>query len=270
MPHFPEPVSRRFRWDQLTEFPHNPIFPKRLQAMERRGPGYNGAIVGTPTVADNSARAYPDFPEEENFLADGNHRYQLAGRHGRHGDEIICELHRGLTHEQMNRLRRGLNDRRTVKPAEVFLHHAEENRHGREHAIRDIVESLGWKISYDREDDGLPCTNELTWIYQQEGGRAALIQAITTYEEAWGRKNPAHSQARVIKGLGAFWLPAPQADRQRLVKAVGKTTADQLYKSGQRAKEDLAWVKTLDAGIRYTLVVLYNKQGRSAKLKLPA
>ncbi len=259
-------VSKRVTWVDTVPFPGNPIYEGRLRQMDRRHGGYQPDLRSVPILADNGNGAFPDFPEETLFVLDGNHRRELASRCKKLNDEFIAIVHRGLTYEEMHYLREGNNDRRTVKPAETFLHRAARNANGVERRIKDDVEGLGWHISYERAAHGLSCTNELTWIWRKN--RGAMQRAIQTYEAVWGIK-PSRSQARVIKGLGAFWLRYPHASFDRLTKSLNGVTVEVLYASGKNQYDGTVGIVTsVYDGIRYSLAALYNRQLRSGRLPL--
>lgn len=263
-------VRRRMTWADVTPMPGNPIYGKRVEQMRKEGGGYLSSLVGSPTIAENSELAFPELPEEELLLLDGGHRRRLAEEEGKLDDEFLADLRRGLTRAEMYRIRRGLNNRRTVKPAERFIEMAEE---GDAHkiAIRDAVERAGWRISYDREPGGLPCTNELEWIWARE--RGAMVLALHTYEGVWGQE-PYKAQARVVKALGAFWITyansTPNAEMESLITALKKSkyTPDTLYAAGRNENEVLSFLRSVLDGIVYIIVAVYNDR-RPSKRKLP-
>jgi hypothetical protein len=259
-------IKRRLTWAEVQPMPRNPVYPKRVAAMRRQWGGYDDAIVGSPAIADNAELAFPELPESALVVLDGHHRRQLAIEDGCEDHEFLADLHLGLTRAEAHRTRRGLNDRRTVKPAERFIELVAEGDI-RLQAIQDTVEGLGWRITYEREDGGLSCTNELEWIWDQKGGKAAMIRAITSYERIWGERED-RAQARVIKGLGAFWLAYPKADPDRLVSVVRKrgTTVNQLYVSGRHENDTLPYITSVYDGVRYVLAQLYNRGLRTGKL----
>lgn len=248
-------VKRRMTWNDVTPFPGNPIYKGRLASMRKEWGGYYHGIVGSPAIYDNSAMAFPDFPPETLFVGDGNHRHQLALQDGKVSEEFLADLYRGMTRAEMFKVRRGLNDRRTVKPAETFLALVEEGDL-KKRTLKDAVEGLGWAITHDRASGGLPCVNELEWIWARD--KAAMLRAIQTYERAFGVE-PDKSQARVIKGLGQFWVKYPDADSDRLVKSLKGVKVDALYLSGKTQKEAVSFVKTVFGGIAYVLAMGYNK-----------
>lgn len=256
-------VKRRFTWEQLIPFPGNPIYEGRLRQMEASWGGYDHSGVGSPAIFDNADGAFPQYPDDALFIGDGCHRYELAKRSGNLGKEILADVHRGLSKADMFRKRRQLNDRRTVKPAEQFLARAEETN-GIERAIRNHVEGLGWEITYERAVHGLSCTNELQWIWDKNKG--ALTRTIQTYEEAFGVK-PHSNQARVLKGIGGFWIRYPDADPERLVKALKKLSVKEIHDSGKTIADQLTFIRTVWDGIRYSLAMSYNREGRKGQLK---
>jgi len=263
-------VTRRVTWLEcdgmpVVPFPHNPIYTGRLDRMRRRWGGYRHDLIDTPVLYDNSADAFPEFPAETHFVGDGNHRRALAEADGMLEEEFIAKIHRGLSNSAMHERRQGYNDRRTVKPAEDFLHEVAKNSQGLEARLKRDVESLGWHISYDREAWGLPCTNELTWIYRKDPG--AMARTIQTYEAAFGTK-PEKSQSRVIKGLGAFWLKYPDADNDRLLKSLTGVTVSDLYKSGRNQNDEVIFIKSVFDGIRYSLAMGYNRRARGGRLEV--
>lgn len=268
-------VKRRLSWEDVVPFPGNPIYPGRLASMRREWGGYNHAIVGAPAIFDNSKKAFSEFPEDALFIGDGNHRHELAKIDGKTNEEFIADLYRGLSRAEMFKLRRGLNDRRSIDPAERFLSLVEE-RDATCCAIRDAVDGTGWRISHKREDGGLTCVNEMQWIWKRD--RAALVRALEAYREAFGDSYEPQGQAAVVKGLGAFWMKYPDADMDRLVKSLKAIKPIQprngrqsrvaaLHRSGQVSK-DLTFISTTFDGIRYTIAQGYNRYQRSGK-KLP-
>jgi hypothetical protein len=256
-------VKRRMSWQHVVPFPGNPVYEGRLRTMRREWNGYDHRIVGSPAIFDNSAGAYPDLPEDTLIVGDGNHRRALAEQDGKLDAEFIADLYRGLSRAEMHRLRRGLNDRRTVKPAEVFLERFEEGDTTKR-AIKSRVEKLGWQITHERADGGLSCTNELEWIFARD--KNAMVHAIATYEACWGKRE-AREQARVIKGLGAFWIKYPHADEARLWKCMSGQSVADLYRAGKSSADDLPFIKSVYDGIRYVLVMNYNRGRRSGLLK---
>jgi hypothetical protein len=267
-------VKRRLSWEDVVPFPSNPIYQGRLASMQREWGGYNHAIVGAPAIFDNSKNAFPDFPTDALFIGDGNHRHELAKIDGKTHEEFIADLYRGLSRAEMFKLRRGLNDRRTVKPSERFLALVEEGDVTCR-AILKAVEGAGWRITYESVDGGLPFVNELQWIWRHD--RTALVRALDAYREAFGQ-SPAKGQGAVIKGLGAFWVKYPQADMNRLVKSLkavkpkrhmrtGESAVAELYVSG-RASADLTFINSTFDGIRYVIAQGYNRYQRGGK-KLP-
>jgi hypothetical protein len=254
------PVSKRLRWDQTVPMPGNPVYSKRVDQMRKNGPGYQPTQVGSPIVADNAELVFADYPPETLFVLDGGHRRALAEEDGQLEGEFIAELWRGLTRAEMYRRRRGANDRRTVKPAERFIEMAAEGD-AKKRSLMATVERLGWRISYDREEGGLSCTNELEWIYERD--HTALVLALGTYEAVWGMQDY-RAQARAIKALGAFWLTytdsTPPARLERLTAKLqqAKYTPDTLYAAGVNERHHLSFISTPLEGIIYVLVALYN------------
>lgn len=256
-------VTRRMTWEGVIPFPENPIYRGRLDQMRREQGGYNHKIVGSPALFDNGAGAFPDFPEDTLFIGDGNHRYALAIEDKALDEEFIALVFRGLPKAAMYGIRRGLNDRRTIKPSERFLSLAEESRSSVQHTIKNIVEGLGWRVTHERAVGGLTCTNELEWIYTRD--RTALTRALQSYEAAFG-VGIEQAQARVVKGLGAFWIKYPDADPDRLTKALKALTVTGLYRAGKNQSENLPFIKTVFDGIRYVVAQAYNRGQRGGRL----
>lgn len=256
-------IKRRMTWAEVIPFPGNPTYEGRLRSMRREWGGYDHSIVGSPAIFDNSGGAYPDLPKDALIVGDGNHRRALAEQDGNLDAEFIADLYRGLSRAEMHKRRRGLNDRRTVKPAEVFLERFEEGD-PRKRAIKDRVEAIGWQITHERKNGGLSCTNELEWIWARN--KDAMVRAIKTYEGAWG-KRASREQARTIKGLGAFWVKYPEADEQRLLASLKDLSVADLYRAGKTSHTDLPFIKSVYDGIRYVLVMGYNRGRRTGLLK---
>jgi hypothetical protein len=126
---------------------------------------------------------------------------------------------------------------------------------------------VGWEVTHDRQNGGLSCTNELEWVWHQDHG--AMTRAIESYEAIWGR-GESRSQARVIKGLGAFWIRYGDADFDRLTVAMRRSqmSADALYRAGRHEHQELPYIKTVYDGIRRTLAVTYNRGLRKGTLRL--
>jgi hypothetical protein len=257
-------VKRRLTWEDVVPFPGNPIYEGRLKAMRRQWGGYDHSLVGSPAIFDNSAGAYPDLPTDVLIVGDGNHRRELARQDGKLSEEFMADLYRGMTRAEIHRYRRGLNDRRAVQPSEVFLELVEEGDPTRR-ALKEAVEGLGWRITHTDVESGLRYTNELQWIWSRD--RGALIRAIQTYEQVWGRKPGVTKvgQGGVIKGLGAFWIKYPDADMGRLVKGV---TVKELHESGRNQNASTTFIHSVYEGIRYSLAMGYNRYQRTGK-KLP-
>ena len=137
----------------------------------------------------------------------------------------------------------------------------------RKRKISDEVELLGFQITFERADMGLSCTNELEWIYDRSP--AAMTQAVITYLAAWGGKQFS-AQARVIKGLGAFWIKFPDADMERLAGALRRsdTSVQKLYDAGRLENDKLPFIKSVTDGVRYVLTGIYN-QGLRGGRRLP-
>jgi hypothetical protein len=129
----------------------------------------------------------------------------------------------------------------------------------------EIVEGLGWHIAYERETGGLSCTNELEWIWKRSHG--ALTAALLSYEHAFHR-NAYSAQARVIKGLGAFWIKYPDADPERLAKSMEGQTVDGLYHSGKSQASENYFLKSVWEGIRYVLILGYNRGYKKGRLEV--
>lgn len=257
-------VKRRFTWADVQPFPDNPVYQGRIVQMRREWGGYIHDIVGSPAIFDNAAQAFPEYPEDTLFVGDGNHRRVLAEEDGKLDAEFIADLYRGLTRPQMFQRRRGLNNRRTVKPAEIFLALAEENPGGLESLIKADVDGYGWRIHFVPEDGAVSCTNELKWIWKQSP--TALARSIATYEAAFGAK-PAAGQAKVIKGLGAFWVKYPEADFDRLMRSLRGVSVGDLYSSGRSQKQGTTFIKSVHDGIRYSLAMGYNRGQRKGRLQ---
>lgn len=259
-------VKPRMTWEATVPFPENPMYEGRLRQMEREWGGYAHSIVGSPAIFDNSANAFPEYPLDTLFVGDGNHRRELARRHKKLDQEFVAELYRGLSRAEMFNRRRGLNDRRTVRPSERFLALAEENKLGTEAQIKDAVEGLGWRISHQREEQGIPFVNELMWVWKRDKG--AMVRAIQTYETAFGTKAAWNGQGLVLKGLGAFWIKYPDADPDRLVRSLNGVTVTQLYDSGRSQRNAATFIKSVHDGVRYSLAMGYNRAGRKGRLPL--
>jgi hypothetical protein len=211
----------------------------------------------------------PDLPAPlgRDGVGNGNHRRALAERENRLDDEFIALIHRGCTQAEVFEIKGGVNVQRTVKPAERFLNLAAQG--DRENLrIIDAVEGLGWEVTHERAVGGLSCTNELQWIWRQD--RGAMIGAIRSYEEIWGRRD-SNAQARVIKGLGAFWIRYPDADMTRLAGAIRRAhiSVNELYDRGKRQDADLPALKGTWDGVRYVLATTYNRGLRRGVLPVP-
>jgi hypothetical protein len=257
-------VKRRMTWMDVIPMPGNPIYEGRLARMDREFGGYAHEIVGSPAIFLNDAGAFPELPLTAQVIGDGNHRRALAERHDALDHEFLADLYRGMTRPEVYRLRRGLNDRRTVKPAEKFIELVEEGDPTRR-ALTELVEGVGWHISHDRELHGLPCTNELMWIYARRKG--AVVRAIQTYEQVWGVRGE-RAQARVIKGLGAFWIKYPEADLDRLVASLKGVTVEELYRAGRNQNTEVTFIKGVYDGIRFVAVMHYNRGRRRGTLPI--
>lgn len=262
-------VTRRVNWTEITPFPDNPIYERRLHRMDKEWDGYNHAIIGVPELADNSAGAFPDLPKDALLNLDANHRQALAYRHGHEKDDFIAKIHRGLSYSAMLTIKMGLAARRVVDPAEKFIDYANAKPNSDQAKIRDTVEGLGWRVTHTRQDGGLSCTRELEWIWARD--HFALTKAIETYTAVWGMTSGMRpdrkGQSHVIKGLGDFWIRYPQANAQRVVQALSGVTVKELHDAGNRQKE-IPHIKSVYAGVRYTIAQLYNKRNRGGRLDL--
>lgn len=256
-------------WADTTPFPGNPIYPRRLDEMAREGKGYNPTILQVPTLFDNTGDAFPELPADALVVGNGNHRRALAEREGRLDHEFIALIHRDCTAAEVYEIRSGVNVQRTVKPAERFLNLAA--RGDREACeIIAVIEGLGWSVTHERSFGGLSCTKELQWLWREQGGRGAVVGAVRSYEEIWGRRD-ANAQGRAIKGLGAFWLRYPEAEMERLVVTMrrSRVSVNELYEAGKFAMRELPPIKSTWEGIRWTLATTYNRGLRKGVLPLP-
>jgi hypothetical protein len=260
-------VKRRTTWESLTPMPagFNPIYAKRLETMRKQGGGYRSDLVGSPIVVGNERLAFGDMPEDARVILDGNHRYRLAESEGKLDDEVLIDYRAALTRREVFDLRLGIDTRRTVKPAERFIQLREMGDLTKQ-AISREVELLGFTITHERQDGGLACTNELEWIWARS--HAALTQAVISYMAVWGVKE-FNSQARVIKGLGAFWIRYPDADIERLATSLRRAnvTVNGLYDAGKNEADKLPFIKSVSDGIRYVLAGTYN-HGLSPRARL--
>lgn len=251
-------VKRRTTWEALTPMPSafNPIYPRRIEAMRKRGRGYRSDLVGTPVVVGNEHFAFDDLPEDARIILEGNHRYRLAESEGKLNDEILIDYRANLSRREIFDLRLGIDTRRTVKPAERFIQLREMGDLTKQMISHD-VEQCGFMITHERQDGGLSCTNELEWIYTRKPG--AMTQAILSYMGIWGLKE-SNAQARVIKGLGAFWIRYPDADMDRLTGAARRAnlSVNALYDAGKNEQDKLPFIKSVTDGIRYVLAGTYN------------
>lgn len=263
-------VKRRTTWEALEPMPSafNPIYDKRLQVMRKQGGGYRSDLVGTPIVVGNERLPFEDRPEETQIILDGNHRYRLAEAEQQLSDEILIDYRPSLSRHEIFELRQGIDTRRTVKPAERFIQLREMGDPTKRQISRDIAQ-CGFAITHERADGGLSCTNELEWIYRAKP--AAMTQAILSYLAVWGVKQYS-SQARVIKGLGAFWIRYPDADFARLTGAVARSgiSVNALYDAGKLEQDKLPFIKSVADGIRYVLAGTYNHSlSPSRRLTMP-
>jgi hypothetical protein len=271
------PKSKRIKWSALEPFPDNPpvSMPRIGRLMKERG-GYDPTALGTPEIADNSALAFPDFPEETLFILDGNNRYVMADLGKALDEEIIAKLWTGLTEAEMHERCDGINDRRTIRPAERFLRRCKRPAGGAtQRAIMATVEEMGWEIAYDRGARRLACTKELEWIWA--GGRkpgrntgahaAALSRALECYAESFGAENSGKGGyiANLIKGLGAFWLLYPDADLEGVIASISDLEPMDLYNKGRQRRIDLR-LTNLYGGIIDVIRNRYNKGRRSGRL----
>jgi hypothetical protein len=271
------PKSKRVRWSDLEPFPDNPpvSMPRIGRLMKERG-GYDPTALGTPEIADNSALAFPDYPEDTLFILDGNNRYVMAELGGALDDEVIVKLWSGLSEAEMHERCDGINDRRSIKPVERFLRRCKRPVAGAtQRAIKAAVEEQGWEIGFERGPGKLTCTKELEWIWA--GGRrpsatsgahaGAVARALECYSEAFGTQNSVKDgrMASLVKGLGAFWLLYPDADLSGVVGAISDLATLDLYNKGRQRKEDLR-LTNLYGGIVDVVRNRYNKGRRSGRL----
>lgn len=268
--------SKRIRWSELTPFPDNPpvSMPRISRLMKERG-GYDPTALGTPEIADNAALAFPDFPADTLFILDGNNRYVMAGQGDCLNEEIIVKLWTGLSEAEMHERCDGINDRRTIKPAERFLRRCKRPVAGAtQRAIKAAVEDMGWSIGYERDRDRLSCTKELEWVWA--GGRrpgassgahaGALSRALEVYGESFGEEAVKDGrQASLIKGLGAFWLLYPDADLAKVISCISDLSSTELHSKGRQRKEDLR-LTNLYGGIIDVIRNRYNRGRGSGRL----
>lgn len=243
-------VTRRFTWDAIEEFPGNPILETRLDQMVKRWGRYIPEAVGVPLVADNSAGAFPEYPDDAIVMVNGHHRRALAMRYERGRDEVTCELLRGYSRKQLHLIFRQVNDFRQVSHAENFLHRIGQGE-AKALAILEIMEREGFRPTRTPNGgDSIHSTQALEWIWdgadaamrRRRGDgphRAALTFALRGYKEltrgkAFGR------QGTLLKGLGAFYLRYPDADPSRLMEKLGDAypNAGALMDAAKQAKED--------------------------------
>lgn len=243
-------VTRRFRWDDIELFPGNPLLGTRLAQMAKRWGGYVPQVVGVPLVADNTAGAFPEYGSDAIIMVNGHHRQALAKEHGHGQDEIICELKRGHTREELHHIFRQVNDSRSINHAEKFLHRVGQ-KEPKALEILTLMEQEGFAptTSPGGTANAIHSTGSLEWVW--DGGdaflkkrrgngphRDAVAHALSAYRTLV--PGPFTQQSALLKGLGAFFLRYPEADYDRLLEKLQTQypNVQKLLGAAKQAKQD--------------------------------
>lgn len=265
-------VTRRVKWADMNPLPDNPIQMSRLARIEREG-GFRVESVGTPELALNDLKAFPDLAEDAYVLIDGHHRRELYSRaNGNAGpDDVICKIHRGLTREEIEQRFLDANDYRLHPVNEIFVHRVAA---GEKVAcdINKIILEAGFHVpahTNGRVKNAIAATNAVEWVYH--GGNlndfkiypALLTRTLQGMRIMYG--NDANvTKGNLIKGVGLFHRRYGDAvDIDRLHKNLPgtyKTVAD-LLGAAERFREALR--KPPPEAVAYTVRLAYNGNRRS-------
>lgn len=275
-------VTKRFTWEEIETFPGNPLLDTRLNQMADRWGGYIPQVVGIPLVADNTAGAFPEYDPDAIVMVNGHHRQALARRYGHGGDEVICELLRGKSREDLHRIFQQVNDNRTIKHVEKFLHRLGQ-KEPKALGITGVLEREGYGIALSPGDTGMAVhsTSALEWIW--DGGdkrlrkrrgqgphRGTLTLTIAAYH-ALTEGKAFTQQSALLKGLGAFFLRYPDADSERLIERLKghypAPTAERALSAAKHAKADFGLSNNYEA-FGFIARIAYNGRANS-KQNLP-
>jgi hypothetical protein len=264
-------VTKRVKWQDMHDLPDNPIMLTRLERIERDG-GFKIGSVGTPELALNDERAFPDLEEDALILIDGHHRRKLWERaNGNRGpDDVICKIHRGLTREEIEQRFLDANDYRHHHVNELFVHRVASGE-VKARAINRIITDAGFHVPPNAasEKNAIRGVNAVEWVY--DGGKRAGSQvypiALTRTLEGlrlmYGADKDV-TKSNLVKGLGLFHLRYGKAiDLDRLHKnlpAKHRTVAQLLADAGV-FQEALKY--QVPQAVAYTVRLAYNGKRRS-------
>jgi hypothetical protein len=266
-------VSRRVKWSEMHDLPNNPINLTRIMRIENDG-GYKVELVGTPEVALNDARAFPDLAEDAVVLIDGHHRKTLALR-AKRDDDVICKVHRGLERPDVEQRYLAANDYRTHHPNELFVHRVAAGEI-KARAINKIIEQAGFHVAPHGNPvkDGIRGANAVEWVY--DGGvrnpdkyHAAVLTRTLEGLRLMYSHDEAATKSNLVKGLGLFHLRYANAvDLDRLHKNVPAKyrSVAALLADADMFKDALRY--QVPHAVAYTIRLAYNG-GRRSKRDLP-
>lgn len=264
-------ITKRVKWQDMHSLPNNPIQQARLDRIEREG-GFRIESVGTPELALNDAKAFPELSEDAFVLIDGHHRRELWARaNGNRGaDDVICKVHRGLSRQDIEQQYLDANDYRQHHVNELFVHRVAAGE-PKAVAINKIIQDAGFFVPPNASPvkDGIRGANSVEWVYN--GGKLTglktrpmmLTRTLQGLRIMYGNDRDV-TKSNMVKGLGLFHCRYGESvDLERLHKRLPEThrTVAQLLDAAAVFQDALKF--QVPVAVAYTIRLAYNGSRRT-------
>ena len=255
------------------------VRPPRQSKIDKYAADFDPEALGVIEVSARPGRKY--------VVLDGQHRVvMLRDKLGwNNGQEVLCKIHRGLSHAEEARLFVKLNDETPVSAIHKMLGKIEGGEDP-DAAINAIVESVGLKVSDHTSDGNIAAANALHYVWAGATGSDGTKKSVSALRDrgeahpellrqtlrlllnAWGKNRYAYRRD-VLTGTGAFLAhhgSNPTLDMNGLADRLS------LYEGGPAAfAGEAAGLRRLmhcssTHAVAGLMVNVYNQKRRSSKL----
>lgn len=242
--------------------------PPKKAKIDKYAKNFDPGALGVIEVSARPGRKYA--------VLDGQHRVtMLRDRLGwNNGQEVLCRVHRGLSHAEECALFVRLNDETPVSAIHKLLGEVGAGTHPAA-AINEVVESVGLGLHDQVTEGTISAANALRFVWYgcttrvDNGDHPELLRStLRLLLNAWGKNRDAY-RGDLLSGAGMFMLRHGDNSTLDVEALTHKMSLFQGGPSGfvgdARSLKKLmrCEVRTAVAGL---MVNLYNQGRRSSKL----
>lgn len=200
------------------------------------------------------------------YVVDGQHRLEAAKRVG--VEDVICQVHTGLTYEEEADLFREYNKQRKGLSAHDLFKAALESKDPMAMDIMHLVEKYDFRLPlYScKLDNHITATAAVQDIYKRIGSEG-FERLLKLLRDTWDGERSS-LERNFMNGLGLFIkLHNEEFDDEEFVKKLGKIPPEEILREGRLDAKYSTASKTMTP---YAKVIWYNyNKGKQEQSKLP-